>query len=170
MRLVSFLNRRAFRFIRRQKLIRQLNRHGFALFFAGKIPQPAQRQRIPPGPGHLNRDLIGCATDTPRFQFQTRPDIIDSLVKDFQAALFVSFLFQNIQRTVNDFFRDGLLPFHHQCVDKLRHQSAIIFRVSHDFAFVCFSSSHYFSLLVPYFDRDRFRLATPVVSNVPLTI
>src|ERR687894_102212 len=123
-------------------------------------------------PVHLDRHLIGSATDPAALYLQTRPDVLQSVVKD-RDRIGAGPLLDKGEGVVNYLLGGALLAVEHHLVYELLHQHAPVDGI-------CrypplrrrrtprhlLPLSYFF---VPYFDRLCLRLETPRVSRAPRT-
>src|SRR5918997_3254248 len=139
---------------------------------AGEADHPSEGQRVSPAWVHLDRHLIGSATDPAALYLQTRPDVLQSVVKD-RDRIGAGPLLDKGEGVVNYLLGGALLAVEHHLVYELLHQHAPVDGI-------CrypplrrrrtprhlLPLSYFF---VPYFDRLCLRLETPRVSRAPRT-
>src|SRR3982751_5692031 len=123
--VLFLLHRSAATRLRIQKLADQPIAHCFFAASAGVRDDPADSERVAAVLADLQRNLVGCAADTSRFDLERRSDTVDGLLKDFQR--FFTGLFADLfHRAVKDLFRDGFLALPHHAVDELRDEDTAI--------------------------------------------
>src|SRR6266478_10224 len=126
---VFFLfHRSAARIGRVDQLIRELVHHGLAGALPRILQKPANRQRLPPERIHFHWNLVVRAAHAPRFHFQQRLHVLDSLFENLQRIV-VGFLRHLIHRAVKHALRRRLLAFPHHRADELLHNVAGIDRI-----------------------------------------
>src|SRR6266403_1966782 len=126
---VFFLfHRSAARIGRVDQLIRELVHHGLAGALPRILQKPANRQRLPPERIHFHWNLVVRAAHAPRFHFQQRLHVLDSLFENLQRIV-VGLLRHLIHRAVKHALRRRLLAFPHHRADELLHNVAGIDRI-----------------------------------------
>jgi hypothetical protein len=140
-RVLALADRRAPILCRVQQLVRQAIGHRLLAAVAGRLDDPAHRQRLPAARAHLHRYLIGGPTDAPGFDLDDRLDVVERLREQLDRfrTLAAGFLADAFNCTVEDLLSGGLL-------------------------------AAFLPRLAPYLDRPCLRLPTPAQSSVPRTV
>ena len=99
--------------------------HRLALAPAGIGGDPAQRQSDLTLRIDLDRDLISRTADAAALDFELRFDVFQSLSEHVDRSNVLLAFTDNIQSTVNDALRRGLLAAAHDRVDQPRDQRTV---------------------------------------------
>src|SRR5258706_1759720 len=110
------------------QFIRKLLDHGLAGAFARILQKPANRQRLAAERVYFDRNLIVRTAHAPRFDFQHRLHVLDSLFEKLQSVV-VALLGHLVHRAVKHALRGGLLAFPHHRADELLDEVAAVDRV-----------------------------------------
>src|SRR5215831_963450 len=137
----------------------------------GVVHEPAQSKGGGALRAHLDRDLVGGATDAAALDLQGRLHVVHGPLEG-DHGVGAGLLPAALERAVHDALREGTLAAQQDLVDHLRHQRRVVDRVRHQRTPGRGSLAwhYFFSLFAPYRLRACLRLRTPCVSNEPRMI
>src|SRR4029450_12121285 len=144
--------------------LRQRVCHSHSLTIVRVLDDPACRQGNLARGRDFERYLVSCATDTTRFYFQTRTNVFDRLVDNFQRIDRIRTFARLVDRRVDNPFREGLLaPLHDRSNETLYSRTSVA-RIDALLLFVNFPPSRHCRSFYPKlflfgraFLRCRFR-------------
>src|SRR6266550_5181637 len=191
----AFLDRIALTGGRVLNLLRERVGHSHSFTIVRVLDDPAGREGNLTGRRHFHGHLISRATDTTRFYFQPRTNILDRLVYNFQWIDRIRTFARFVDRRVHNPFRERFLATLHNGRNEALHGGTPVAGIDALLLFVnsppsrhCRSSieNYFFSAaasfaapprppppfgrFAPYLERLRRRPSTPRLSSVPRTM
>src|SRR4051812_32613030 len=155
--------------LRVHQLVGQALGHRLLAAVAGELDQPADGEGAGARGGHLDRDLVGGATDTAGANLQHRGERLDRDLQRFDGLL-ARTLAENRQRVIHDALGGRLLAVQHHLVDDLLNELGTVDGVRINGPAPCgCATRHLYFALTPYWERAFLRSETPAASSVPRT-
>ena len=131
------------------KLIGEPLSHGFLITPPRCINEPSHGKGCPARGAHFHWNLVCRTTDTTRFHFDHRTNIVECSVENLY-WIFLCTIGYGIERSVNHSFGNGLLSIEHEDIHELCQRSISEFRIRKDGTLRDFTTARHYRYLNPW--------------------